>query len=363
MGVVQAWACPRSSFLVRVSGRGMWSWYAAVLCRRCWLTVDRCDRDGFGGDTEGASALSEAGDYRTVNRSVFGVNERVAWCRRGLRFLTASCMAVFALAAMRAQTPPAAGPTFEVATVKPGAPDSNDSNVGFNVGRFTTKNATLKFIIQIAYNLNSGSEEQIVGGPSWVRSAPFDIYAKEDDALAAKIEKMPAEEHAETLRVMIQRLLADRFGLTVHFETRELPVNALVVAKGGSKLKPSVAAATSEGSGSGSAPRWGGLHNDGHGEVEGRSATLDMLANVLAAQPELGGRTVVNKTGMSGSYDFTLRWTPDIGTGAPSGKEGADAAGPSLFTALQEQLGLKIESRKEPLQVLVIDHVGKPSEN
>jgi len=66
---------------------------------------------------------------------------------------------------------------------------------------------------------------------------------------------------------------------------------------------------------------------------------------------------------MSGSYDFTLRWTPDIGTGAPSGKEGSDAAGPSLFTALQEQLGLKIESRKEPLQVLVIDHVEKPSEN
>lgn len=251
--------------------------------------------------------------------------------------------------------------TFEVATVRPSAPDVRESNIGFRAGHFTAKNANIKFILQYAYHLPSGSGDLISGAPAWASSAGFDIDAKEDDVLAARIEAMTLDERGEVLRPMIQALLADRFALKAHYETRERPVLAMTVAKRGSRLTPTSKAV--ESAGAAGPPRWGGLHNNGQGEMEGRGATLEMLANVLGAQPEVGDRVIVNETGMVGTYDFTLKWTPEAGAGASSEKSNAGVSGPSLFTALEEQLGLKMASRKEPVKVLVIEHLERPSEN
>ena len=247
---------------------------------------------------------------------------------------------------------------FEVATIRPSASDSHGSNLNFDVGRVRARNITLQFLLQEAFHLNSGSDDQISGGPSWLRSAAFDIDAKEDDVLSARLEKLPPDERSELLRQLLQALLVDRFGLKFHYEMRVAPIIALTVAKRGSKLEP---AEKLPKSGAAAAPRWGGLHNNGNGEVEGRGATMDMLVNVLASQAEIGGRVAVNQTGMTGKYDFTLRWTPEVGE--PLGGAYATPEGPSLFAAVQEQLGLKLESRKAPLRVLVIDSVAKASEN
>ena len=256
-----------------------------------------------------------------------------------------------------------AAPSFEVASIKPGRPDAQNSNLNFRPGHVVTENLTLRFLLQFAYGLSSGSNDQLVGGPSWVGSAPFDIDATEDEGLAKRLEAMSMEERSGVLRGMIQRLLADRFQLKVHHETRQLPVDALVVAKGGSRLtETAMTQATAEGSAAGP-PRWSGLRHDGQGHIEGRGATMKMLASMLATLPEVGGRLVTDTTGLPGKYDFVLQWTPDEGTGgAGSGANGTEG-GPSLFAALEEQMGLKVEAKKAPVEVLVIDHVEKPSEN
>jgi uncharacterized protein (TIGR03435 family) len=255
------------------------------------------------------------------------------------------------------QQPAASVPEFEVATIKPGNAAAT-SDLGFN-GRdhFVTSNIALQFILQFAYGLNSGSDRQIIGGPAWIESSRFTIDAQPDEAVAAELKKLPLYQRQQRQKLMIQRLLADRFKLVLHHETREFPINALMIAKGGAKLTPvtvdfAMMHPTPDG--------WmGGLHNPRPGLTEGRAATIKMLVDTLNRQPELSGRLIVDATGLQGNYDFNLSWTPDRDLGAAP----AEAVGPSLFTALQEQLGLKIESRKAAVDCIVIDHVEKPSAN
>lgn len=153
---------------------------------------------------------------------------------------------------------------------------------------------------------------------------------------------------------MFQKLLADRFKLAVHWEMRELPVYALIVAKKGSKLQP--AKETSQGSGT-------SAHSSRSGsQFTAKGVTLPELAQALSQElfRELG-RDIIDKTEIKGRYDLTLNWTPDAGA-ATDAASSADS-GPSIFTAVQEQLGLKLEPAKAPVQVLVIDHAEMPSEN
>jgi uncharacterized protein (TIGR03435 family) len=160
---------------------------------------------------------------------------------------------------------------------------------------------------------------------------------------------------------MQQALLADRFKLKVHFETRLLPIYALVVAKGGPKLKASEMNPANRAEMA--KPAFLQVRS---GRVAGAGTTIGMLAEVLERQDEVGnspggrGRIVVDKTNLSGRYDWTLHWTPwqDLSSG-----ELSDSKGPSLFTALQEQLGLKLEPAKGKVEVVVIDHIDLPSEN
>jgi uncharacterized protein (TIGR03435 family) len=174
------------------------------------------------------------------------------------------------------------------------------------------------------------------------------------------------EEHANQIRLMVQELLADRFKLKVSHETKELPVYALVVAKGGLKMKEESPATTPDAA---AHPRTF-LQFMGPGQFRGTNIGVGLLADVLSRQPELG-KLVIDETGLKGNYDWTLKWTPEQSdpmfkrpNGAPPpNAPPPDTSGPSIFAALEEQLGLKLEPKKGPVETLVIDRIEKPSEN
>ena len=199
-------------------------------------------------------------------------------------------------------------------------------------------------------------ERRILGGPKWLQSERFDIEAKTDNSVADQLRTLSHDQRRIQTQAMFQQFLADRFKLTVHWETREFPVYALVVGKKGLNLHSSAKAD-------------GGTDiTAGDDQFTAQGVTLAALAQALTQDmsQELG-RIVIDKTGITGRYDVALKWTPDTGaTPINSRTEGtmppADS-GPSIFTAIQEQLGLKLESTKGPVQVLVIDHVEMPSEN
>jgi len=263
-------------------------------------------------------------------------------------------------------------PSFEVASVKPSHSSDNRMRIGISPGKFTVENVSLKSIIMFAYDAKSDS--QISGGPDWIKSESFNIEAKEDDAQAAELEKLPREEREKQLKLMVQSLLADRFNLKVSHQTKELPVYALVVARNGPKLtKSAVEPPSSDGPETQGPPKMmRGIMMRGRGELSGTAAPMSLLADALSRQRETGGRVVIDKTGLTGNYDWTLHWTPEspapLFKGAdndstPDNGPAPDTAGPALFTALEEQLGLKLESQKGAVDTLVIDSVEKPSEN
>jgi uncharacterized protein (TIGR03435 family) len=248
--------------------------------------------------------------------------------------------------------PPDAKPEFEVATIKPSRPEAQGSSI--LVGRggqnlFTTTNTTLRDLITFAYGLHA---RQITGGPGWVESERYDISAKPDQ---------PGIPNVPQLKNMVQKLLAERFQLAFHREKKELSAYAITTAKTGPKI--------SKTQGAGSLPGFGGR---GPGAVAVRNSTMGEFADFL--QSRVVDRPVVDETGLTDRYDFQLRWTPDgsppagAGAGAnaaPVAPAAADTADtpPDLFAAVQQQLGLKLESTKAPVEVMVIDRVQKPSDN
>jgi uncharacterized protein (TIGR03435 family) len=243
-------------------------------------------------------------------------------------------------------------PAFEVAAIRPNKSGSSHSHTGFNNGRFTAENAPLKTLLQ--YDAYGIPEPQILGGPSWLSSERFDIDAKADDAVAAQIAKLNHEQTNLMERQMVQQLLADRFKLVVHRETKELPVYALVIAKGGPKLIQ----AKDTGGGTGTTSNSGKLTATGVTMTRVAQTLTQILAREL-------GRIVIDKTGIQGKYDLALTWTPENNSAAigSASNDNSASSGPSIFTALQEQLGLKLESTKAPVEVLVIDHIEEPTEN
>lgn len=260
--------------------------------------------------------------------------------------------------------------TFEVATIKPTKPGSPGTMIRFAPGaRFSASGVTGKFLLEEAYNVKDSQVAQL---PGWFDSDRWDIEAKPDESLAAEMDKLPPDQRRPKMRQMIQALLADRFKLVLGHETKDLPVYALIVGKDGSKLHESAFKPPEKMPDGPPRPGPGnrGLWITGPGHVSGTSVGTDMLADLLS---RITGRVVTDKTGLTGSYDFTLQWTPEEGEGMsmpPGGvpPPGADRpqsepSGPSLSTALQEQLGLKLESQKGPMDVLVVQHVEKPSEN
>jgi uncharacterized protein (TIGR03435 family) len=199
-------------------------------------------------------------------------------------------------------------------------------------------------LIAFAYNLSLGFENRVVGGPGWLNSEPYEIEGKIEGAQFAAMQTMTPEQQRRQVDLMEEALLADRFKLKAHFETREMPGYALVVAKGGPKL-----AAAKDG-------EVGRLSMRGE-TMTAEAVTLDQWIQ----SPFLSGRAIVDQTGLKGRYDFALTWSERLSAADAGPDDGADA--PSLFTAIQEQLGLKLVPTKTPVEVIVIDHIERPSEN
>jgi uncharacterized protein (TIGR03435 family) len=237
--------------------------------------------------------------------------------------------------------------SFEIASVKPtpAARRGFDFGTYFRSlpgGRFSAENVPLGMLITKAYGVDSN---RIVGG-NWLRfgGETYDIEAKADDhdpRFKTAEAAGPAAQQALT-DSMLRSLLEDRFKLAVHRETKETSGYALVVAKGGPKLKKATEARPEDGS-----------ISAGRGRLTGQRAPLSMLAAQLT---RAAGRTVTDETGLEGEFDFNLEWTPEE---TPTDL----SAAPSLFTAIQEQLGLRLEARREKTGILVIDHVEKPDAN
>lgn len=273
--------------------------------------------------------------------------------------------------AQSAPTTPEPSPSFEVASIKPNHSVDASSRTMMQPERFTATNTTVESLVALAYNVK---DFQIAGGPSWVKSQGYDMEAKVEESVAEKSRKLPSDELRMRMRLMIQAMLADRFELKVSHQTKELPVYALVVAKGGPKFqeaKPSDTRPNGIKGPDGRPVRSGYGIRIGLGQITGQSVSMGMLVDQLSEQLD---RNIVDETGLTGTYDFTLRWTPDQGARALSGgAEGVkpgiddqsptDSPQPSIFTAIQEQLGLKLQSTKASVGIIVIAHIEMPSEN
>lgn len=272
-------------------------------------------------------------------------------CAAGLTMFVAPDLLPQANTASQATDAAAKSPAFEVAAIKPNKSGGGGSRSSFDGIRLTATNISVKSLIE--YDAYGIPAPQILGGPNWLASDRFDIEAKVDDALVAEMAKLDREQRNQMERQMFQQLLADRFKLVVHHETKELPVYALVVAKGGPKLTAS------------KDPDKGTSSSSGNARMTATNITMEKLAQSLTQNlaRELG-RVVIDKTGIEGKYDVALTWGPESNSAAMvnASNEGSPP-GPSIFTAIQEQLGLKLESSKGPVQTLVIDHIEQPSEN
>ena len=216
-------------------------------------------------------------------------------------------------------------PAFEVASIKPNASGEMSSRSGTRPGgRYIGTNMSLKGLVMQAYGLQ---HFQVTGGPGWIETDRYDINAKGE-------ENVPERQ----ISLMLQSLLAERFKLKVHRETKESGIYSLVVGKNGVKLQPSSAQGVSFGVGG--------------RKITAQGASMADLANLLTIQVR---QPVLDKTGVAGRFDITLSWVPD----AASATAGVDAA-PSIFTVIQEQLGLRLEPGKGPVEILVIDSAEKP---
>src|SRR5579863_7661298 len=225
-------------------------------------------------------------------------------------------------------------PEFEVASVKPVNQPNPQKGMSFIGGTLKATNYTLRNLIGLGWDVRGF---QITGGPGWLDSEHYDIEAK--PAVSVDIG---APDNAGRLRLMVQSLVTDRFSVKLHRETREVRVYSLVVGKNGVRLKRTAEAAGPSTS----------IH-DGKGFMAATQIDLGILARNLAGELEV---PVIDRTGLAGAYDLRLEWSPADDPATPG-------SAPSIFTALQEQLGLRLESGRGPVEMLVIDSARKASQN
>jgi bla regulator protein blaR1 len=266
--------------------------------------------------------------------------------------------------------PESAQPTFEVVSVKINTSKEPNNRIAVQPGgRFMWTNTTLKSLIGMAYQRRGFDDREILGGPDWIDSVRFDIIAKAEETPHVDPGGFPGE-----LFAMVRGMLAERFKLSVHEETRERPIYALVLARRDGTLGPALhksevdcaAVMREQVQGRTPAKTPSGVLPCAVGTPPGRlvaiGLTIDMLANVLSRH---AGRPVIDTTGLTGAFDWNIEFAPDFHSPLPADgpaaieKEASDR--PSIFTALQEQLGLKLESTRGTVGVLVIDHAERPT--
>lgn len=272
------------------------------------------------------------------------------------RVLTVTVSVLVLTGAVRSPAPQAV--TFDVTSVKPNGSGDDSVSMAPSPGGIAWTNATLQMMMRQAYRVQ---DFQIIGGPDWLTTARFDVTGR-----------VVSNESRDELPLasMLQALLEDRFRLTVHHETRELAVYALVAVNTGGRFGPHlrrpsncVTPVAQQTARPEEAARLASLPTCTvkvlPGDMSGRGVTMRAITGSLSV---FTGRTVVDRTGLTDMFDFELLWTPDLTArdGAPAGAA-TDANRPSLSTALQEQLGLKLESTRAPVDVLVIDHVERPT--
>lgn len=274
------------------------------------------------------------------------------------------------------QAPTGAKPSFEVASVKPNTSgDNRIAIMGSPGGRLTVTGASFRMLVTYAFRVR---DFQVSGGPNWMTTDRWDVEARAEEGSVPPPTGPPDPNVPDPMALRMQSLLEDRFQLKIHRETKELPVYELTVGKGGSKVKFSEDQTPFRPPERGAPPpplpqRGGpmprGSMRLGRGNLEATAVPFATFVNALSQQL---GRTVIDKTELKGLYDIKLLWTPDAVQGPgplgppPAGAEPpplADPSGPTVFTAVQEQLGLKLDSTKGPVEVIVIDSVQKPTEN
>lgn len=230
-------------------------------------------------------------------------------------------------------------PSFDVASIRPHAPDDARFYVKLPAqGRFSATGSVAKLVVMLAYDVQ---EAQIAGGPDWFATEKWDIEAKSDN---------PSGHSVEETRQMLQNMLAERFGLRVHRETEQRPAYVLTVAKGGPKFKPAEQGSTNV-------------------RVTGNSISLERgdLVRITQLLSSALGRPVVDRTGLKGLYDLSLKWDDaPVPEGGVTGSDVAAAPGNdhgSIFTAIQDQLGLRLDSQRTAVEVIVVDRMERPSPN
>ena len=303
-----------------------------------------------------------------MERSVTGNRLRAFWgCVASLSLCVAWPGVAQAPPVVKAFHPDGPMPSYEVATIKPSDPDKQFA--GETLRRYIAR----AYGVQLPWGM-PGTEKQgsqLIGGPEWIDKDRYEIHGKPPDELRAAIQKMSREERDTQQEMMQQSLLAERFHLKVHFETREMPVFELLPAKGGLKIKP----VDPPPSGDSPKPTKPGemrpgtmdlmIGNNGLNILAGRAATLEMLMNAIRAQaPEVRGRPIVNETGFSGNFDLKdFRFAGLAYTQGPAGASATEPDAPSVSQELEEKLGIKLAAVKGQVEVVVIDSIDRPTEN
>ena len=259
------------------------------------------------------------------------------------------CLANQSWAQSSAENKPAGAPSYATVSIKPDKSGSQWQTIRLGPGELTVTNETLQMLIRHAYQVEF---DQIHGGPDWLNTDRYDVQAKVDKSTLEDLKNIGREQTDPEQPRMLQTLLADRFKLVVHSDTRAVPVYDLVLAENGPKLQQSLP---------GDAEAQGRVIQVGDGHITGREVPIATLASLLSEQL---GHTVVDKTGLTNHYDVTLEWpaSGDVqqGTEDSSSIESSKAA---IFSALQDELGLKLEPHESPMETLVIDHVERPAQN
>jgi uncharacterized protein (TIGR03435 family) len=254
--------------------------------------------------------------------------------------------------------------SYQIVSIKPHLPGQSGRSTQILPDGYAASDISLQDLVMEAYGFDTNpmTDQEVARQPGWFKSERFDVNARVDSSdvptlqdsmkpkgLAEYIANL--QNHVPTIRMlMLQELLADRFHLKVHHEVQQLPVYSLVIAKGGSKLAVSKIEDPTQGN-----------MQAGNGELAVKGMPLILILDSLT---EESGRPIIDHTGLTGNYDFTLKWAPEQKQmSSPTNAAGPDIAGPSLFTAVQEQLGLKLEPTKAPVDTIVIDHLEQPSEN
>jgi uncharacterized protein (TIGR03435 family) len=319
--------------------------------------------------TNVAARMSDDNNHTGTTSMAFALR------RTGRRF--ASCLATSIAAVALAQAPagppvvhvfhPSGAPVaYDVATIKPSDPDQ--PYAGTTLRRYIAN----AFGVPIPWGIQ-GVEfagAQVLGGPAWIDNDRYDIKAKPSDELREALQKMSREERTAKNETMQQTLLSERFHLKVHFETREMQVYELVAAKGGLKIKPVDSATDADAKplkpGEMSPNSMSAQVNQyGATVIAARAASLDMLCNGLRGQsPDIAGRPIIDRTGFQGKIDIKdFRFQGQAPPAAHGSSTGDEDPPPSVFEALEQQLGLKLIPAKGQVEVVVIDSIDRPTEN